>query len=157
MTIPEQEAQLLEDIASNLRAEGYDVYIQPRQDILPSFLSGVTLDAVAIGKLKNLAIALMVPGSTREGKLDELRNRLKGVKDWDTRVFLIRPGADTKAIALTSGPAIRASLATVKRLHSEGLGPPALLMAWATFEGLARNQSPGVFARPQTPGRIVEL
>ena len=157
MTRPEQEAQLLDDIASNLRAEGYDVYVRPRQEVLPAFMAGIRIDAVAFGKPKNLAIALVVSGATPNGSLDALRSRLEGESDWDLRVFLVRPGADSKAVALTSGSAIRTSLDTVKRLHSEGLSPPALLMAWATFEGLARSQSPSVFSRPQTPGRLVEL
>jgi uncharacterized protein YutE (UPF0331/DUF86 family) len=34
---------------------------------------------------------------------------------------------------------------------------PSLLLAWATFEALARAVVSGEFQRPQTPGRLVQV
>lgn len=156
MTKSEREAQLLEDIASNLRAEGYDVYFRPQQAILPAFLAGTTPDAVAFGKPKNLAIVVVDAGAART-RVEQLTSRLKSSREWELRVYAVKPSAGEKAIASTPMPAIVAALATVRQLGTMGLSGPALLMAWATFESLARNREPSLFARPQTPGRLIEV
>ena len=156
MTKPEREAQLLEDVASNLRAEGYDVFIRPHQGILPAILAGATPDAIAFGKPKNLAI-LVVDAASARVRVEQLTSRLKASREWDLRVYSIKPSEGEKAIASASARAIAATLTTVKELHSQGLTGPALLMAWATFESLARNREPSLFARPQTPGRLIEI
>ena len=50
----------------------------------------------------------------------------------------------------------RRALSEVKQIAAEGHIEPAMLMAWATFEALARALLTKQFGRPQTPGRLVQ-
>ena len=117
MTTAEREVQLLESIASNLRAEGYDVFIRPQPGVLPPFMADYTPDAIGFGK----------------------------------------PTSDSRELSVASRQAIEGSLAGAQSLNSTGSPAPALIMAWATFEALARRRSPLIFARPQTPQRLIEM
>lgn len=156
MTKAELEYRLLEDIASNLRAEGYDVFVRPQKGILPAFMEGATPDAVAFGRPKNLAIMVVDSGSVR-ARIDHLSSLLKGARDWELRVFPIKSSAGEEEMDTTPLSAILSSIATVKQLAASGCSGPALLLAWATFESFARNRERTRFARPQTPGRLIEM
>ncbi len=156
MTKRAREDQLLEDVASNLRAEGYDVVIRPHRGVLPAFMAAAMPDAIALGKSKNFAIVVVEPATSRL-RIEQLSSVLKGVPEWELRVYSIKPGEGENSLASTPMQAIVAGLDTVRQLSSMGMPGPALLMAWATFESLARSREPSVFARPQTPGRLIEI
>src|SRR4051812_12341812 len=52
---------------------------------------------------------------------------------------------------------IKGVLGDAEKLLKAEQFPAALLLCWAAFEAFARNQLQSTFARPQTPGRIVEI
>jgi hypothetical protein len=45
----------------------------------------------------------------------------------------------------------------LKTLIREGYSCAGLLMGWSTFEALGRTSMPDDFARPQSPGRLLQL
>jgi uncharacterized protein YutE (UPF0331/DUF86 family) len=51
---------------------------------------------------------------------------------------------------------IRKRVAEMRELAAEGHLQPALLLGWSTMEGVARAVASDTFAKPQTPGRIIE-
>ncbi len=157
MTTLEHKQELLATIASDLRAEGYDVYLMPLRHQLPSALADLRPDAVALGTSKNLLIEVFSAADPRSTRLETLRSRLKGVAGWELRVFYVRPDEGSQHVKLTPPGEIANSLDSIRRLARSGFTGPALLLGWATLEAVARKHLPSIFARPQTPGRIIEV
>jgi hypothetical protein len=151
------EAQVLETIVPSLEAEGYSVYVHPSKSLIPPFMKNFVPDAIAFGSPKNLAIEVVREGSASAQRLDDLRERLRASRDWELRVYYIRPAAVDRLLETVPGTAIDASLRSVENLVSSDQFQPALLMGWATLEAAGRALLPEKFVRPQTPGRLVEV
>src|SRR5712664_2290338 len=156
MSGSESEAELLQNITARLEAEGYTVYVNPDLHILPPFMRQYRPDAIALGKPKNLAIEI-VGSSSEAKKVDSLRELLATNKDWELRVhYVLRAETGTYSIRVPK-PTTDAALQITEKLLNEGHFQPALLMAWACFEAIGRSLMPAQFARPQTPGRLIEV
>jgi uncharacterized protein YutE (UPF0331/DUF86 family) len=151
------EAAVLENIVPQLEAEGYEVYSHPSAHLLPSFMQSYQPDAIALREDKKLAIEVIRKGSPSAKNLDRLRDLLAGHRDWELRVYWISPSSTPKPIEPASGKDIEQAIKTIERLTSERLFAPALLMAWATLEGLGRALLSEKLLRPQTPGTLVEV
>jgi uncharacterized protein YutE (UPF0331/DUF86 family) len=152
-----RKAQILDSIVPKLEAEGYSVYLQPTQQLLPTFMGDYVPDAIALGQPRNVAIEIALEGATSESKLTRLRGLFDDAKDWELRVFYVRPATAIDSVEAASKDAIKESLASIERLRSNGQTQPALLMAWATLEAIGRALLPRKFRRPQTPGRLIEV
>jgi uncharacterized protein YutE (UPF0331/DUF86 family) len=157
VNIVEESRQVLGRLVPQLEAEGYTVYLQPSRQLLPAFMEGYIPDAIALKPKKNLAIEVIVEGSSSKLKEDRLMSRFEKTADWELRVYYVRPTERTDALQTMTKETINASIASVETLISEGQPQAALLIAWATFEALGRTLSPDEFARPQTPRRLIEL
>lgn len=152
-----QEAAVLENIVPELEAEGYEVITRPTRRRLPPFLQSYSPDAIAWREDKNLAIEVLHKGVPSEKNLDRLRQLLAGHRDWELRVYWISPSNTPEPIEPASAKDIAKSIELIEELASESVFAPALLMSWATLEGLGRALLPDRFPRPQTPGRLVEV
>jgi uncharacterized protein YutE (UPF0331/DUF86 family) len=152
-----QEAAVLENIVPELEAEGFEVITRPTRRRLPPFLQSYTPDAIARREDKNLAIEVLRKGAPSEKNLDRLRQLLAGHRDWELRVYWISPSSTPEPIEPASAKDIAKSIELIEELAGESLFAPALLMAWATLEGVSRALLPDRFPRPQTPGRLVEV
>ena len=152
-----QEAAVLESIVPELEAEGFEVITHPTRRRLPPFLQSYSPDAIARREDKNLAIEVLRKGAPSEKDLDRLRQLLAGHRDWELRVYWISSSNTPEPIEPASAKDIAKSIEMIEELRGESLLPPALLMAWATLEGLGRALLPDRFPRPQTPGRLVEV
>lgn len=157
MNALEQSRLVLERLVPQLQADGYTVYIEPSRQLLPPFMEGYTPDAIAIRPGKNLAIEVVVEGSSSDRKLERIRPRFDGVKDWELRVYYARPVRESELLPPISKGSIEESIRSIEALVASGQPAAALLMAWATLEGLGRLLLPERFARPQSPGRLVEV
>ena len=152
-----QEAAVLENIVPELEAEGFEVITHPTRRRLPPFLQSYSPDAIARREDKNLAIEVLRKGAPSEKNLDKLRQLLAGHRDWELRVYWISPANTPEPIEPASTKEIAKAIEVIEGLAGESLFAPALLMAWATLEGLGRALLPDRFPRPQTPGRLVEV
>lgn len=152
----ELQRHLLETAVAELRAEGFDVILQPSKRLLPSFLQDFAPDAVAFGKEKNLVLEIVSEGGASQSRLDALRERLSGQEKWTFKVYAIT-GSTTKEIDKMPIRSIEDSTKSMERLIDEDQLRAALLIGWATFEALGRAILPDQFRRPQTPGRLVEV
>lgn len=157
MSTIETEAAILESILPKLRAEGYDVFRNPPQKLLPDFMADYRPDAIAIGRGKKLAIEIVGARPLSPAKLSKLQERFAPESGWELRLVYAGSQPATQSIESMPDTSIERSLATVGQLNDAGLTQPALLIAWASFEALGRRLLPNHFKRPQTPGRLVEI
>lgn len=155
MTAEETEAVVLEEVARTLKAEGFEVYLHPKEPIRPAFLGPYTPDAIAIGNNKKIVIEVTPAGPMATAKLTKLTALVNSEPGWEFRAVVfpaVSPGLEIAPVEL-----MRKRLEDARALVSAGQNPAALLVCWAVFEAFARRQSQTRFAKPQTPGRIVEL
>jgi uncharacterized protein YutE (UPF0331/DUF86 family) len=157
MSSEAQEAAVLENIVPQLEAEGFEVIRHPSRHRLPAFMQSYSPDAIALRKDRNLAIEVLSKGSSSAKTLDRLRDLLAGHHNWELRVYWISPSNTPKPIERASARDIEQAIKTIEQLASESLFAPALLMAWATLEGLGRALLSEKLVRPQTPGTLVEV
>ena len=152
-----QQAAVLESIVPELEADGFEVITRPTRHRLPPFMQSYLPDAIALREDKNLAIEVLRKGTSSEKDLDKLRQLLAGHRDWELRVYWISPSTTPELIERASTKEIEKAIEVIEGLAAENLLAPALLMAWATLEGLGRALLPDRFPRPQTPRRLVEV
>ena len=151
------EADLLRQLLPELEAEGYEVYLQPSRPLLPAFLATHVPDAIALRSDKNLAIEVVHKSPQAAKKLERIARLFEGQEGWELRIIWARPTSTQPALQVQKSKTMQKRVAEVRQLASSGHLEPALLLAWATFEALARAVAPGQFERPQTPGRLVEI
>jgi uncharacterized protein YutE (UPF0331/DUF86 family) len=157
MRLETSERAVLENLVPELEAEGFDVYTHPSGAIIPPFMRGYSPDAIALRSDRNLAIEVVQEGATARQRLEELRKLLANQKGWELRVYWVTPSTLPKSVDEASRPTIEQSIKEVEELSTSGRSGPALLMAWATFEAVARALLPEKFRRPQTPARLIEV
>lgn len=152
--VRQTESDILAATARKLSEQGYDVVIEPNASFLPESLRAFRPDGIAIGKSPKLVIEVANEGPHNAKRVAELQRVLKEVPDWRLHLVL-GIGSESPEIA----PADESSIeAIVNRASKLTTAEPeaALLMGWAAFEALGRSRRPNDFARPQSPGRIVE-
>lgn len=151
-----READILENIVPELEAEGYEVYSQPAVSLLPSFMQSYRPDAIALREDKKLAIEVLRKGSS-EKRLEKLRELLAGRRDWELRVYWISPSNTPLPVERAARKDIEQTIQRIEQLATQGHYAPALLIAWAALEAVARALVPDKIARPQTSGRLIEV
>jgi uncharacterized protein YutE (UPF0331/DUF86 family) len=157
VNVVDEVRQVLEQVAPQLQAEGYTVYLEPSRQLLPAFMKGYIPDAIALRQDKNLAIEVVLEGPSAKAKRERLKDRFERRKDWELRLYYARPAASAEGLPAMGNDAIDSSIASVENLISNGQLYGATLIGWATFEALGRALSPAKFARPQTPARLIEI
>jgi uncharacterized protein YutE (UPF0331/DUF86 family) len=157
MNYEASEAALLDSVLPDLEAEGFEVFANPSPPLLPPFMRDHSPDAIALRKDKKLAIEVLREGAPSNRRLDKLRELFSEHKDWELRVYWVRPSSIRKAIEGASRNVIEQSIKTIEELIADGRTRLALLMAWATFEAIGRAILPDRLQRPQTPGRLIEV
>jgi hypothetical protein len=148
------EAELLAAAARQLREQGYDVVLEPSNALLPKGWGKVRPDAIAIGRSPKLVIEIAAEGARSAQRIAELQNLLRLEPDWKLHLILNR-SSDPQGPPTSSVDEIRAALTRIPAVLA--VAPQAaLLMCWVCTEALSRLMDPDFFARPQSPGRIVE-
>ena len=151
------EYQVLERLAQDLRADGYEVYLRPNKLLIPTFLGDFSPDAIALRQDKNLVVQVTGGSSQASKKLQQIVALMQGQPGWDLRVVAVGPADEQERMQVQDNDAMRARIMEVRQIAGAGHREPALLVAWATFEALARAMREKQFERPQTPGRIVQM
>jgi Holliday junction resolvase len=151
------EAEVIRQLIPELEAEGYEVYLRPNRTLLPSFLGDYVPDVVALRQDKNLAIEV-IQESRRNGQgLEEIAHLFEEQQKWELRIVWIPPRVSQRTVEVQPVGTITKRIGEVRRLVDDRQLGPALLLAWAAFEAIARALSTAQFKRPQTPGRLVEV
>ncbi|MGE0584935.1 MAG: HepT-like ribonuclease domain-containing protein [Flavobacteriaceae bacterium] len=151
------EFEVLQRLVPELEAEGYDVYVHPNRPLIPDFFGNFSPDALALRPGKNLAIEVRKQSRDASRKLKHIAALFKDQPDWELRIVWIVPSNNSESLQIQNSETVRRRITEIRELASTGHTEPAVLLAWATFEALARAISTQQFARPQTPGRIVQI
>jgi uncharacterized protein YutE (UPF0331/DUF86 family) len=156
MTDQIDETNFMQDLIPQLRAEGYEVYLQPSVPVVPEFLANLRPDAIAIGKGKKIIIELVTSEGASRSKTEALANVIKKHPEWELRVLVVTSASGTDEPRVQSPDEIQFSLKEIRELETSGHVSVALLLAWGTFEAISRRLMSSSFSRPQTPGRLVQ-
>jgi uncharacterized protein YutE (UPF0331/DUF86 family) len=151
------ENVVLERLVPDLESQGYDVFVHPNKQMVPPFLGAYAPDVIALRDDKNLVIEIKHRSGRAENLLKDLAKRFEGQNRWEFRIVWINPSESKDGLALQSREAISMRLEEIARLLDAGFIDPAMLMSWATFEAIGRKLMPKEFARPQSPGRLVQI
>jgi uncharacterized protein YutE (UPF0331/DUF86 family) len=151
------EQTILEMQVPALTAEGYDVFVQPGRGLRPEFLGNHLPDAIALRKDKNLIVEVMKESPESSKRLKDIQILLDGQDGWELKVIWVGQTAERRTLEIQPDATIRQSVEQVGQVAALGHTGPALLLAWAAFEALARSLVVPKFERPQTPGRLVEV
>jgi hypothetical protein len=152
------EADVLQSLLPRLEEEGYAVYLHPNRRLVPPFLKDYAPDAIALRADKNLAIEVVLRQTrTNEERIQRIARLFEGQDKWELRVYWGSPTEPQNPLQVQTPEAIKGRIAELRDLAEKGHLEPALLLAWATFEALARATLAHEFERPQSPGRIVEI
>jgi hypothetical protein len=148
------EFEILEATARTLEEQGYDVIREPSPSLLPETLRAMRPDAIAIGRDPKLVVEVAQETAHDANRVAKLQQALKLTPEWKLHLVVgfATASPDVAMIDLTD---ISKTLDRAEKLAAQE-SQAALLMAWAALEALARTIMPKDFARPQSPGRIIE-
>jgi hypothetical protein len=157
MSTQTTEREMLERVVPKLQAEGYEVYLHPNRPLLPPFLAGYVPDAVALGRGKNIAVEVLKKSPEATRRLKRIQALFEGQDKWELRVVWVAPASAKEPLQVQTSEIIKQRIREVRALAAQDHLGPSLLLAWATFEALARAVVSGGFERPQSPGRLVQV
>lgn len=152
-----KELDILRELTPELEAQGYEVHLHPGRGIVPGFLKDYQPDAIAIRSDKKLVIEVVGQGERTTKKIEMLANLMKGAEGWELRVEYVPQRGSGEELEIQTPEQIAASISDVRELAAGRFSGAALLLAWATFEALARALLIEDFRRPQTPGRLISV
>lgn len=151
------ERQILDHEVDRLRAEGYDVFIDPGPSLVPEFLGTYRPDAVAKREDRRIALEVASRSGASELKLGEVAAIFQRHPEWEFRVIWAEPAAGAASLPVQTKDEIRAAITEVRKLRSDGHFRPSFLLGWAALEAAARAIAETRFGRAQTPGRLVQV
>lgn len=148
------EFEILEATARALEEQGYDVIREPSPSLLPETLRTMRPDAIAIGRDPKLVVEVAQETARDADRVAKLQQALRLAPEWKLHLVVGFTTAPPE-VAMIDLTDISKTLDRASKLAAQE-SQAALLMAWAALEALARTRMPNDFARPQSPGRIVE-
>ena len=151
------EEEMLDRIVQELEAEGYEVYTHPSRILLPAFLENYIPDAVARKRGKNIAVEVLTRSTEATRKLRRVQALFDGQEGWELRVFWASPASTKESVRVQTPMLIKQRISELRTLITLDQLGPSLLLAWATFEALARAILIEEFRRPQNPGRLIQV
>jgi uncharacterized protein YutE (UPF0331/DUF86 family) len=157
MTDTNIEREFLRNVVTELEEDGYEVFLQPQPPILPPFLRDFRPDAIARRNNKHLVVEIVTTLGERSKTLAAMASAVRANPDWEMRIVVVSPTNGLKPLQRQSENAIKQSVDEMTTLIGNDHYRAALLMGWSTFEALGRTIMPTDFARPQSPGRLVQL
>jgi hypothetical protein len=152
---PRIDDSVLEAETRRLIERGYTIY-RGSNDLLPHPLRRFRPDAFAVGREPNLIIEVVTDDSASADRIRQLREEVEKRPGWELRVLLDR-GARARVLDAAPIETINAAIRSAEAVLGSGEPAPSLLLAWGTFEALARRLVPNEFGRPQTPGRLIQI
>jgi hypothetical protein len=132
-----QTADVLDQVAREYRADGYEVVVHPRPAILPGFLRGVRPDILAFrGDQKVLVEIVSGPPRDEAAELSELARAVQQHPGW--RFDFVHVPAPAARQASLGAEEIRRQLEAVRAIAAAGHGAAALVLGWSAAEAALR-------------------
>jgi uncharacterized protein YutE (UPF0331/DUF86 family) len=157
MTYGTTEAEVIQNLIPELEEEGYEVFVHPRPPVLPAFLRNFAPDIIANRKGKHLAVEIVRSLETSSHSLEKLTSAIRENPDWALRIVVISSTSPQSTLPSQSWEAIQSSIEEVRRLINSGSYEASLLVGWAVLEAIGRHFLPEELARPQSPGRLLQV
>ena len=157
MNVEAAEDAVLERLIPDLKSQGYDVFVHPSRQMVPSFLGAYRPDVIALRDDKNLVIEIKQGKGRAEKSAEDVAKRFEGQSRWEFRIVWVNREDEGAGLALQSTETISSRLTEVRRLLDGGFRESALLMCWAILEAIGRRLLSDEFARAQNPARLVEI
>ena len=152
------EAEVLQTLLPELEQVGYDVYLHPHRTLLPPFLKDYVPDAIAIRDDNHIAIEIALRKSShRQDRIAQIAKLFEGQKNWQFRVYWDSAAGQQTPLAIQPKKAIQKQISEIKELDSKLYRRASFLLAWATYEAIARAIMHDSFARPTSPERLTEV
>jgi uncharacterized protein YutE (UPF0331/DUF86 family) len=151
------EQDLLANLSSDLSSQGYEVFVQPRSQLLPSFFGSYVPDMVARREGDNIAVEVMDGDREGTGRLAELSAIFAGHPDWKLKIVGTTRSASASVLSALTSDEISDRIAETERLAEESRFGPALVYGWSALEALGRRLMPEQFGKPQTPRRLTSV
>lgn len=150
------EANALERLIPDLKADGYDVVREPGKDQLPVFLKNYRPDLIAYRGNEKIAFEFKRNSEREKYSLEAISKLFEGHKDWEFRVVWLSNSDNVAGLKRQSKQKVLEFYQQSLDLAAKGSFTAAFLLAWATLEAAARRALGNDLAKPQTPGRVVE-
>lgn len=148
------EQDVLANLSSELRSEGYEVFIQPRRQLLPSFFGSYVPDLVARREGDNIAIEVIDPERSGDGRLAQLSAIFADHPDWTLKIVGTARSRGEARLRPLSDEQIADRITETNLLVQEGRFDPAIVYGWSALEAIGRRLLPDRFAKAQTPMRL---
>lgn len=159
--IPTRDRLVLDRLKETYEHQGYQFFIEPLPQILPTFLGGFRPDAIALKPGENHVIEVKLGRRAgEERRLETLAKLVAGQPGWQLKVFYEgeRP-EDTLQFNLPTRSQIDTQLTEAEQLAVAGHHKAALLLAWSVLEAIARARAAHegtVSQRPFSPAQTVQ-
>lgn len=151
----EAEIETLQRLATKWRSEGYEVVLEPRGEIVPSFLQRYKPDAILTRGNEKLVVEVVKKGLPHiRQKIEHISTLFEKQQEWKFEV--VYSGEAINVVPGASIDEIRVTIDRAKTLARTDI-QASLLLTWASLEAIVRRFFPKQASRPQSPGRVVEL
>lgn len=157
-----REGVMLERLRESYERQGYEFFVHPSGDLLPTFLQGYRPDAIALKSGDRIIIEVKVGNQPSWGeRLSELAARVKGQPGWHIKVHSAQPRAeDSLDLQTQARDIIRSRLQEIEELALTGQSRAAFVMGWSVLEAVVRDiaSERGIDAgRPFSSGGLVQF
>lgn len=158
---PTRERLVLDRLRETYEHQGYEFFVNPLSDMLPSFLGNYRPDAIALKQGEGVIIEVKHgrrPG--QDPQLEALARLVSGQPGWKLQVYFEREQPeDSVRIVPATQLQVDAQITEAERLAAAGHCKAALLLAWSVLEAIARaqaNHEGTLSQRPFSPAQTVQ-
>ncbi len=158
---PTRERLVLDRLRETYEHQGYEFFVNPLPDMLPSFLGNHRPDAIALKQGEGVIIE--VKHGRRSGQdpqLETLARLVSGQPGWKLQIYFEREQPeDSVRIVPATRLQVDAQITEAERLAAAGHCKAALLLAWSVLEAIARaqtNHEGTPSQRPFSPAQTVQ-
>lgn len=149
------EQDTLKKLTKKWEAEGFKVTLDPRGSDLPKSFGNYHPDALLIKDDKKIAVEVIRKGQPHaKQKIQRLESLFKEQDDW--RFEVVYSGEIVNVVKTASAKEINNGIERAKAILEIDV-QASLLLTWASLEAVTRQLFPNKAARPQSPGRLIEL
>jgi uncharacterized protein YutE (UPF0331/DUF86 family) len=159
MTHSHRKDNILRLLAPQYERRGFSVFLYPSDDLLPSFLKGLKIDAIAVSSGHSEVIAVKTREALPAGHLDALARKFIGQTDWQLQIIYAEEFPEASAeMSIPVPDDVALQISEVEALATAGHHTAALLLTWAALEAAARIVDTHRFARlPKAPRETLEV
>lgn len=161
MTVAELESEKIEQLASEYRAKGYDVLLQPQATDLPGFLTPFSPDMVARSSRGNVVVEIKSARDFDAEQVQRLAEAVESHPTWKFEVVLVNPPIAPDIPAgeeLAADEQLARFMIDAEILAKSNQTEAAAVLAWSVVETILRRRarSAAPELERQSSGRLLK-